>query len=137
MCLIKLIQLWKSLLTVQYFKRLEDEVNVFFLGYGSMHGSHICTLALLLRLFFPPSFCSMFGVLSLGSEYLMKPWRALQCCSSGHGVSEKALSLWSGHLFESIRGLKTPQPPFGALASWRLKVTPLCVPASPAHHQQG
>lgn len=27
------------------------------------------------------------------SEYLMKPWRALHCCSYGHGVSGKALPL--------------------------------------------
>lgn len=50
------------------------------------------------------------------SEYLMKPWQALHCCSSGHRVSGKTLSLVLPSVGINKGGSKNPQPPFRAPA---------------------
>lgn len=60
-------------------------MNVVFFRYSSIsaHWKLYCA-----------SFVSCLCVCVVAvSEYLMKPWQALHCCSSGHGVSGKKLSL--------------------------------------------
>lgn len=42
------------------------------------------------------------------SEYLMKPWQALHCCSFGHRVSGKTLSLVLPSVGINKGGLKSP-----------------------------
>lgn len=106
-CIIKLTELCKPLLlTVQYFRGHGNEVNAFFLGYVLFRYLHNNTFTVVLLCHV--CLCLMFGVLSL-SEYLMKPWQALHCCSSGHRVSgKKTPSLVLPSVGINKEGLKPP-----------------------------
>lgn len=102
--IIRLTELWKPLLlTVQYFKQHGDEVDVLSPGFGFKLRSDIYTVAFFSCLFVL-NVCCVVAV----SEYLMKPRRALHCCSFGHRVSGKTLSLVLPSVGINKEGLKSP-----------------------------